>query len=246
MAFNAMTSLQAESAPSMVVTFGYQDVFRRNSFLYNAGREIKPWTFGYTFHQNLFVGTGYKGRWTDVAALHVQVGAQVNVNISENWFIGPSPVKPVRFDTSSHTTYDHCGHDGIVSHNVWIGHEDASTIKCDNHTITHNTGNSLDIITAWAAIHNMNSNSHVQFNAINSPSSRGGKLWPGHTLENTCPKTEFCNTQQQPKGIDAPPEISDFCSEVRRCWVEADTLLPPPFPWDFRPKSTSALLLDAA
>jgi len=243
MAFNAMASLQSDPVPSTVVSFGYQDVFKHNSFLYNAGREIKPWTDGCTFYQNLFVGTGYKGRWADVAAVHVQTGAQVNVNITSNWFVGPSPVKPIRFDTSGGTTYDHCGHDGTVSHNVWVAHEDAPTIKCDNHTITHNTGNRLDIITAWAKIDNMNGNSRVQFNVIDSPNSRGGKLWPGHTLENACPKKEFCNTETLPAGMDQPPELSNFCAQVQRCWETADTLLPPPFAWDFRPKDNSSLLL---
>merc|ERR1712066_76138 len=94
-------------------------------------------------------------------------------------------VKSVRFDTSTSTTWDGMGRNGTVEKNVFFG-LDTFTIKGDRHLIKFNTGDRMNIVTAWALINNMNAETNTTRNAVSSAASRGASTMPGAFTGNVC------------------------------------------------------------
>ena len=71
-------------------------------------------------------------------------GSQTNADFSYNWMLGPTPIKALRLDTSKTTTYAGMGFGATIVGNIFFGGT-AVTIKGDNHTVVHNTGDQLQV-----------------------------------------------------------------------------------------------------
>merc|ERR1712187_997963 len=134
----------------------------------------------------LFLAPNVGRPWQDTACFHAITGAQDGLLIRGNWMFGISrTVKSVRFDTATSTTWDEMGRNGTVENNVFFG-LDTLTIKGDRHRIRFNTGDRMNIVTAWALISNMNAETNTTRNAVSYVSSRGASTMPGAFTGNAC------------------------------------------------------------
>ena len=66
-----------------------------------------------------------------------------------------------------------------IRSNVFFGFSQGLTVKGNEHSVEHNTGEMLDVCTKWAAGRNFNSHSSVRYNAVRKMTSRGGSTLPG-------------------------------------------------------------------
>jgi len=233
-----------------------------NTGLYNADYTFyKPASDAPVLSDNLVVALNWLGEWHDTAYFHLQIRPQTEAVVQRNWLLGPSVIKPIRLDTAKTTEYDQSGRNSRIAHNVWMsgGFPSATTtIKGDNHTVVHNTGEFLDVVWGWGAIDEMNRYTVTEYNAVPGTDSRGsakGGL-PGRSRLNTCSKLDACSPGAQASGLGAagweaaPPtmgaqlsavaNVDALCALLRACWksegVGADALpQKPPYAWDFRP-----------
>jgi len=174
--------------------------------------------------------------WKDTACFHAITGAQWGLIVRGNWMLGISEtVKSVRFDTSTGTTWEEMGRNGTVENNIFFG-LDTLTIKGDRHRIQSNTGDRMNIVTAWAQIKNMNMETQTMQNAVSQVSSRGASSMPGEFTDNSC----------SGPGCKPLPQ-ADVCASLRNCNLKAleEGLVFDLSAFDFRPVVGSGLEVGA-
>ncbi|KAK3234356.1 hypothetical protein CYMTET_55386, partial [Cymbomonas tetramitiformis] len=232
---------------------GYRDLVEGNSLLYNGEMGgVLVWALGFNITSNLIQGQSYLAPWKDSAGIHMQEPGQWYTNVTWTWILGPSNSKSIRTDTSSTVTEP--GRYSTISHCVFLGTA-ACTIKGNNHSVTHNTGDSMDVVWDWGAIHDHNSHSTTAYNGVERQESRGsasGTL-PGWAGVNACSDMYGCN----PENASLPDWLSGqlaaeaviVCDELEECYHGRVTAGFPqeaarPLAVDFRPKPGSSLLLE--
>ena len=178
--------------------------------------------------------------------------------------LGPTPIKALRLDTAKTTTYEGMGFGARILENVFFGGT-ACTIKGDNHSVLHNTGDQLQVVHDWGAVTSMNRWTASEYNAAWKMWSRGQAVngftgaVPGRARLNGCADLATCSPGSGIDGWEATPanvsaelptisSMSALCAELRHCWTDSADSLPqkPPFPFDFRPTANSSLLLASA
>jgi len=224
-AFNSFDG--GEAGTATVRNMAVRSRFEENTLLYNgdAGGH-NQWGPGNVNRRNLIVGSNWLHHWVDWAVFHAVIPGQTDLQVIENWMLGPSNVKGVRLDTAKTTLMEGAGRYSTVRGNVFFG-TDATTIKGVNHTVEHNTGDNLNIVSGWAMISGMNAHSYTRYNAVSSVSSRGAAALPGFAAANVCQDSEVCNPPTEswlsPAWLEeqlvARALDGSVCSELEACWA---------------------------
>jgi len=113
--------------------------------------------------------------------------------------------------------------------NVFLGH-DKMTFKGDKHLVEHNTGDRLNMVEAWGAIDDHNTQTWSRYNAVPDFASRGSTsangAVPGFASLNACSNLLKCNpgNSSLPRWAAAqfqlggPKQLGpDICSELVAC-----------------------------
>ena len=102
-AFNSFNR-GGEGTTTTVASKAVATRFEENTLLYNGeGGAHNSWGAGNVHRRNLIVGSNWLHEWIDTAAFHSVIAGQTDLQVIENWILGPSNVKAVRLDTSRTT-----------------------------------------------------------------------------------------------------------------------------------------------
>ncbi|CAL4158368.1 unnamed protein product [Meganyctiphanes norvegica] len=127
---------QDAGAGGVVHGLGSEEIFSRNTFLYNGATSgLRPGIRA-TIEYNHIVGQCEGLIQNDGAGIHIQIPQSDGVRIYNNW-VHDSPKYAIRYDSPGHGG-SHMGRNGYTGFNVqW--NTGSIMVKGDNHTIESNT-----------------------------------------------------------------------------------------------------------